>query len=62
MTTHLKIMQQAFPDKKIIQIDVTEINFGGGGIHCLTQQQPSVKKVGPVCTEDFCLSGQRICP
>jgi agmatine deiminase len=38
----LKIMQQIFHDKKIVQLDVTEINFGGGGMHCLTQQQPAV--------------------
>lgn len=36
----LKTLQQVFPNKKIVQIDVTEINFGGGGMHCLTQQQP----------------------
>ena len=35
-------MEQIFPNKKIIQIDVIEINFGGGGMHCLTQQQPSI--------------------
>lgn len=38
----LKIMQQTFPGRKIIQLDVTEFNFGGGGMHCLTQQQPSI--------------------
>jgi agmatine deiminase len=38
----LHIMQENFPDKKIIQIDVTELNFGGGGMHRLTQQQPSL--------------------
>lgn len=38
----LKIMQHAFPGRKIIQLDVTEFNFGGGGMHCLTQQQPSL--------------------
>lgn len=40
----LKIIQRVFPTKRIIQIDVTEFNFGGGGMHCLTQQQPSVIK------------------
>lgn len=38
----LKIMKQVFPGKKIVQIDVIEINFGGGGMHCLTQQQPGL--------------------
>ena len=40
--TALKVMNRVFPNKKIVQIDVTEINFGGGGMHCLTQQQPGV--------------------
>ncbi len=29
-----------FPDRKIIQIEVIDIFTGGGGIHCITQQQP----------------------
>jgi agmatine deiminase len=40
----LKIMQLVFPDKKIVQIDVIEFNFGGGGMHCLTQQEPGIGK------------------
>ncbi|PWU03533.1 MAG: agmatine deiminase family protein [Bacteroidetes bacterium] len=36
----LQIMKEIFPGKKIVQIDTIEINFGGGGMHCLTQQQP----------------------
>ena len=40
----LNVMQQVFPDKKIVQIDVIEFNFGGGGMHCLTQQEPSIAK------------------
>jgi agmatine deiminase len=39
-----KIIQHVFPDKKVVQIDVIEFNFGSGGMHCLTQQQPSVTK------------------
>lgn len=38
-----EIMERAFPDRKIIQIDVDALNHGGGGIHCATQQQPSLK-------------------
>jgi agmatine deiminase len=30
------ILQSIFPDKKIIQIDATPVNWGGGGIHCIT--------------------------
>jgi agmatine deiminase len=32
-----------FPDKEIIQINPIAINRGGGGIHCVTQQQPKRK-------------------
>lgn len=29
-----------FPDKKIVQINPWGLNYGGGGIHCWTQQIP----------------------
>lgn len=29
-----------FPDYKIVQIDALDVFAGGGGIHCITQQQP----------------------
>jgi agmatine deiminase len=35
-----KIMQELFPKHKIIGIDVEALNYGGGGIHCITQQEP----------------------
>jgi agmatine deiminase len=31
----------AFPDRHPIQIDAGDLVYGGGGIHCLTQQQPA---------------------
>ncbi len=31
----------AFPDREISQVDVRDIAPGGGGIHCITQQQPA---------------------
>ncbi|MBN7814584.1 agmatine deiminase family protein [Algoriphagus pacificus] len=34
------IFSKAFPDKKIIQIDMEGYNNGGGGLHCLTYNQP----------------------
>ncbi|RIW15071.1 hypothetical protein D0X99_11525 [Algoriphagus lacus] len=34
------IFTKAFPDKKIIQIDMEGYNNGGGGLHCLTYNQP----------------------
>ena len=29
-----------YPEREIVQIDVSSIAIGGGGIHCITQQQP----------------------
>lgn len=31
----------AFPGREIVQVDVTDICWNGGGIHCMTQQQPA---------------------
>lgn len=40
-----KILQQAFPDREIVMIDSRPLNsrYGGGGIHCVTMQEPKVK-------------------
>jgi len=35
------LFAQAFPDRKIVQIPILNICPGGGGIHCITQQQPA---------------------
>ncbi len=37
----LKKIQSAFPDHEIAAVDVNDIAIGGGGIHCITQQQPA---------------------
>ncbi len=37
-----KILQSIYPDRKIIMINPENLNIGGGGIHCITQQQPSL--------------------
>lgn len=34
-------LQQAYPDRKIEQINVDGIAAGGGTIHCATQQEPA---------------------
>jgi len=39
-----RILQEAFPDRKIVQINAEDVNHGGGGIHCITQQQPAAGK------------------
>ncbi|MBZ5855737.1 agmatine deiminase family protein [Flavihumibacter profundi] len=38
----LQIIQACFPGRKVIGIDSTEIIWGLGSFHCLSQQEPSV--------------------
>lgn len=38
----LQIIQQAFPTRKVVGIDSTEIIWGLGSFHCLSQQEPAV--------------------
>jgi len=35
-----RVIQSAFPDRKIISINGIDISMGGGNVHCITQQQP----------------------
>ncbi len=35
------ILQDLFPKREVIQLNIDAIAAGGGGIHCTTQQQPS---------------------
>lgn len=36
----LRIVQKAFSDRRVVQVPSLDIVQGGGGIHCITQQQP----------------------
>jgi len=38
----LSILESCFPDRKIIGIDSTDIIWGLGSFHCLSQQEPAV--------------------
>lgn len=38
----IKQVQAMFPDRKIIGVRTEEIAYGGGNIHCITQQEPKV--------------------
>ena len=38
----LEIIQSLFPNRLTIGIDCTDLIYGGGAIHCITQQQPAV--------------------
>ena len=38
----LEIIEVAFPDRKVIGIDSTELIWGLGSFHCLSQQEPAV--------------------
>ena len=36
-----KAIAAAFPNRRVIQLDASDVVYGGGGIHCITQQQPA---------------------
>jgi agmatine deiminase len=35
-------LQQLFPERKVVQVNIDGLAAGGGGIHCTTQQEPKV--------------------
>jgi len=35
------VLADCFPSRDILQIDALDIVQGGGGIHCITQQEPA---------------------
>lgn len=37
-----EVIQKLFPDRKVIAIYALSVNRGGGGIHCMTHEQPGL--------------------
>ena len=42
-------IRRAFPERKIVRIDIENVNRGGGGINCITQQQPASERFVEAC-------------
>ncbi len=36
-----EVVSACFPDRQVSRVSATDIVYGGGGIHCITQQQPA---------------------
>lgn len=36
-----RVLKDCFPDREIVAVDARDIVAGGGGIHCITQQEPA---------------------
>ena len=34
-------LQSYFPEREIVMVPIADVAMGGGGIHCITQQQPA---------------------
>ena len=37
-----EILQRLFPQREIVMINALAVNFGGGGIHCITMNEPFI--------------------
>ena len=36
-----QVLQSVFPNRKVVMIDALAVNLGGGGIHCISMNQPA---------------------
>lgn len=39
-----KAFQEVFKSRKVVMINATELNYSGGGLHCITMHKPKVNK------------------
>jgi len=44
----VQIMQRVFPDRRVVQVPARDIVEGGGGLHCITMQQPAGDALAPL--------------
>ncbi|OCQ61860.1 hypothetical protein ASZ94_08860 [Francisella tularensis] len=45
LTIAFEILQKCFKDRSIEQLNIIDLVIGGGGIHCITMQQPAIKEI-----------------
>jgi agmatine deiminase len=43
------VLEQAFPGREVVQVYAENINRGGGGMNCITQQQPASARFAEQC-------------
>ena len=49
----IKQLQEIFPDKKVVGVRTEEVIYGGGNIHCITQQKPKATVSKNLTDEDL---------
>ncbi|MFD3327402.1 agmatine deiminase family protein [Streptomyces sp. NPDC058701] len=46
----LALIATAYPGRKVVGVRVLALAFGGGGVHCITQQIPAARTASPTAT------------